>query len=188
MRFKLSCADFSFPLLPHDVALKIIALLGFRGVDVGLFAARSHLRPEKELYHPGKNGAALRRRLEQEGLAATDIFLQLHQSFVDFAVNHPDPSRRKFAKEQFLKALDYAAAAGSSHITILPGVIFKSESRAVSLARDAEELSWRVEKAAAMKLTVAIEPHLAACAPARCARPRPWRHPRLRPLYAQRRS
>lgn len=170
MKLKLSCADFSLPLLSHDFALKVIALLGCRGVDLGLFAGRSHLRPEKELSHPGKNGATLYRRLEREGLVAADIFLQLHESFVDFALNHPEAARRKFARQQFLRTLDYAAAAGSKHVTILPGVVFKSESREKSLARAAEELSWRVEQAAAMKLTAAIEPHLGSIADTpRCA-------------------
>jgi sugar phosphate isomerase/epimerase len=164
MKLKLSCADFSFPLLPHDVALKMIAWLGWRGVDIGLFAGRSHLRPEKELAHPEKKGAALRGRLAAEGLVAADIFLQLHENFTDFAVNHPDVARREYARQQFLKTADYAAAAGSKHLTILPGVTFKTESRAPSLARAADELSWRVEQAATRKLTVAVEPHLGSIA------------------------
>ncbi|HWX18332.1 MAG TPA: TIM barrel protein [Candidatus Binatia bacterium] len=160
MKLKLSCADFSFPLLPHDAALKVIALVGCPGADIGLFAGRSHLRPEAQLRHPSRSGAALCRRLAREGLVAADVFLQLHENFVDLAVNHPDGARRKFVRQQFLRTLDYAAAAGSKHITILPGVVFKTESRAESLARAAGELLWRVEHAAAMKLTVAIEPHL----------------------------
>ena len=160
MNLKLSCADFSFPLLPHDAALKIIALLECRGVDIGLFAGRSHLRPENELRAPVKNGTSLRRRLSSAGLTAADIFLQVHENFADYAVNHPEMARRKFAREQFLRTLDYAAAAGSAHVTILPGVVFKTESRATSLVRAADELLWRVEQAAEMKLTLGVEPHL----------------------------
>src|SRR5215471_7465055 len=135
MKLKLSCADFSFPLLPHDATLNLISLLGLRGVDIGLFAGRSHLRPETELRAPVKNGERLRRRLLRHGLAAGDIFLQVHENFTDFAVNHTEPARRKFARSQFSRTLEYAAAAGSKHITLLPGVIFKRESRAISLAR-----------------------------------------------------
>ena len=157
---KLSCADFSFPLLSHEAALGVISLLGLRGVDIGLFAGRSHLRPEKELNRPEKNGSALRMRLEKQGLVASDIFLQVHDNFADFAVNHPEAERREFARKQYLKTLDYAAAAGSKHVSILPGVTFDGESRETSLGRAAEELSWRVERAASMKLTVGIEPHV----------------------------
>ncbi|HYV27250.1 MAG TPA: TIM barrel protein, partial [Candidatus Eisenbacteria bacterium] len=160
MNLKLSCADFSFPLLLHEAALNLISVLGLRGIDIGLFAGRSHLRPETELRQPKKNGERLRRRLAKYGLAAADIFLQVHENFRDFAINHPEPSRRNFAREQFVRALDYAAAAGSKHLTILPGVSFKNESRAASLACAADELSWRVEKAATTKLAAGIEPHL----------------------------
>src|SRR5215469_14267978 len=160
MKLNLSCADFSFPLLSHDAAVQVISLLGLRGVDIGLFAGRSHLRPEKELNRAEKNGAALRRRLKEQGLVAADIFLQVHDNFADFAVNHPEAKRREFARRQFLKTLDYAAAAGSNHVSILPGVAFADESRDISLARSAEELAWRVERAASMKLTVGIEPHV----------------------------
>ncbi len=160
MKLKLSCADFSFPLLSHNAVLKIISLLGLPGVDIGLFKGRSHLRPEKELRNPPKNGATLLRRLADEGLTAADVFLQVHENFADFAINHPDSSRRKFARQQFLKCLDYVAAAGSKHITILPGVKFAGESHEKSLARAADELLWRVERASALKLTVAVEPHV----------------------------
>ncbi len=34
---RLACADFTFPLLPHDKSLDLIAMLGFEGVDIGLF-------------------------------------------------------------------------------------------------------------------------------------------------------
>lgn len=47
MQLKLACADFSFPLLSHDGALDLIAMLGFDGVDIGLFEGRSHLWPSR---------------------------------------------------------------------------------------------------------------------------------------------
>jgi sugar phosphate isomerase/epimerase len=111
---KLSCADFSFPLLPHDAALKLISLLGLRGVDIGLFAGRSHLPPETELRRPAKNGQKLRRRLAGHGLVITDVFLQVHENFTDFALNHQQPSRREFTRSQFSRTLEHAAAAGSN--------------------------------------------------------------------------
>src|SRR5205823_5165152 len=102
MKLQLSCAEFSFPLLSHDAALKVITLLGWHGVDIGLFSGRGCLRPEVELRKPTKSGAALGRRLAQHGLVAADIFLQLHENFMDCAVNHPEPARRRFARQQFL--------------------------------------------------------------------------------------
>jgi sugar phosphate isomerase/epimerase len=156
---KLSCTDFSFPLLEHEQALAVIALLGLRGADIGLFEGHGHLKPSRELLKPARSGATLKRKLAAEGLKAADIFLQLHAGFVEFAINHPDAKRQKFAQEQFLRALDYAQAAGSAHITVLPGVTFDRESRATSVSRGVDQLAWRVGKAKAAKLQVAVEPH-----------------------------
>ena len=160
MKLKLSCTDFSFPLLDHDRALAVIALLGLRGVDLGLFEGHGHLKPSLELKLPARSGAKLRRRLDSHGLKAADIFLQVHAEFAAFALNHPAAKRRAFARDQFLRALDYAHAAGADHVTILPGVTFDGEPRATSLARSANELAWRVAAAKAAKLQVAVEPHV----------------------------
>lgn len=46
MELKLSCADFAWPLLPHERVLDHIRGLEIEAVDLGLFAGRSHLRPE----------------------------------------------------------------------------------------------------------------------------------------------
>jgi len=157
---KLSCTDFSFPLLDHDRALAVIALLGLRGADIGLFEGHGHLKPSRELLKPARKGAALMRKLAAHGLKAADMFLQIHSGFSEFAINHPQAKRREFAREQFRRALDYARAAGSAHITILPGVTFDGESRAASISRSADELAWRVGQAEAAKLQLAIEPHV----------------------------
>jgi sugar phosphate isomerase/epimerase len=160
MKLNLSCTDFSFPLLDHDRALAAIALLGLRGVDVGLFAGHGHLKPARELLRPARSGMALKRRLASHGLQAADIFLQIHAGFVEFAINHPAARRRAFAREQFRRTLDYANASGSAHVTILPGVTFDGETRAASVSRSADELAWRTGQAKLAKLQVAIEPHV----------------------------
>ena len=36
MKPKLACADFTFPLLAHDKVLDLIAMLEFKGADIGL--------------------------------------------------------------------------------------------------------------------------------------------------------
>ena len=160
MKLNLSCTDFSFPLLDHKSALTVIALLGLRGVDVGLFEGHGHLKPSLELVKPVRHGTALKRKLAAHGLKTADIFLQIHAGFIDFAINHPDAKRREFARDQFLRALDYAQATGSAHVTILPGVTFESETRGDSISRAADELLWRVERTKGTKLQLAVEPHV----------------------------
>jgi sugar phosphate isomerase/epimerase len=160
MKLKLSCADFSFPLLEHDRALAAIALLGLRGADIGLFEGHGHLKPSRELVDPEQNGARLKRRLNEHGLKAADIFLQLDGNFAEFAINRPEANRRIVARDKFLRTLDYACAAGAEHVTILPGVTFEGEPPADSLSRSAEELAWRVRQAKAVNLQLAVEPHV----------------------------
>jgi sugar phosphate isomerase/epimerase len=160
MKLNLSCTDFSFPRLDHDRALAVIALLGLRGADIGLFEGHGHLKPCQELAKPTRNGGVLKRRLAAHGLKAADIFLQSHESFAEYAINHPDAKRREFTREQFVRVLDYARAAGSAHVTVLPGITFAGESRGASLLRSAAELEWRVGQAKAVELQLAVEPHV----------------------------
>jgi len=141
-------------------AMAVIALLGLRGADIGLFEGHGHLKPSAELKKPAANGAKMKRRLAAHELLASDIFLQIHAGFVEFAINHPEAKRREFAREQFLRALDYTNAAGADHVTILPGVTFENESREKSIARSADELAWRVVQAKKHKLQLAVEPHV----------------------------
>src|SRR5882724_1115463 len=146
-RLKLACADFTFPLLPHDRVLDLIAMLEFDAVDIGLFEGRSHLWPSKEFKSPTKSGNQLRRKLTERGLKCADVFLQMNPSFIPYAINHPEPARRRRARDWFLKTLDYAAAAGAKHVTTLPGVRFENEAPRDSWRRTCDELSWRVVQA-----------------------------------------
>lgn len=165
MSYRLACADFTFPLLPHDDVLRLIAMLGFEGVDIGIFEGRSHLWPSHEFADLGAAASRLKARLDNLGLAAADIFLQMDPDFPPFAINQPDAARRSHARTWFLHTLDYAAATGSHHVTILPGVEFPAESPADSWARAVDELGWRVEQAATRGLVLGVEAHVGSLAP-----------------------
>lgn len=162
---KLACADFSFPLLDHDSSLALIAMLGMDGVDIGLFEGRSHLWPSREYLNPTRSGKALGRKVRDLGLKTADVFLQMAPDFVPFAINHPESSRRRKARDWFLKTLDYAAAAGARHVTTLPGVRFEDEPPARSLGRSVDELAWRVEQARKHRITFAVEAHVGSIVP-----------------------
>ena len=164
MKLKLACSDFTYPDLPHDQALRLISMLGIRGVDIGLFEDRSHLRPSSEFGNVRRSARRLKKRLDDCGLVAADIFLQLALDYESHAVNHPQPRRRAQAREAFLKALDYTAECRGRHLTALPGAHFAEESRRDSLARAADELAWRVERAKEQGITFAIEPHIGSFA------------------------
>lgn len=160
MPAKFACADFTFPLLPHDQVLQLIAMLEFDGVDIGLFEDRSHLWPSREFSNVGVSARQLKQKLDDRGLKAADIFLQMAVDFAPYAVNQPEAAPRQKARDWFLKTLDYAAACDCRHITTLPGIHFESESYADSLARSAAELAWRVEQAKSYNIIFGIEAHV----------------------------
>jgi sugar phosphate isomerase/epimerase len=163
---KLACADFTFPLLPHDRALDLIAALDLGGVDVGLFEGRSHLWPSKEFADLDRNAASLARKLSDRGLKPADAFLQMDPDFVPFAINQLDQARRQKARDWFERTLEYAARLGSPHVTTLPGVYFEAnESKETSWRRSQDELAWRVERAQQHKIIFGVEAHVGSLAP-----------------------
>lgn len=157
---RLACADFTFPLLHHDGALRLIQLMEFAGVDVGLFEGRSHLQPSTELQQPEKSGQALQRKMADRNLVVADVFLQMDPDFVPYAINHPDATRRHKARDWYLRSLDYAEACGCHHVTALPGVHFAEEPLDTSLQRTVEELAWRLEQAVPRGLVFSVEAHV----------------------------
>ena len=165
MQLKLACADFSFPLLEHDQVLDLIAMLGFEGVDIGLFEGRSHLWPSRVFKKLELSARELSKKLCDRGLRTADIFLQTAPEFVSLAPNHPDARRRRKARELFSRTLDFASACASGHVSALPGVHFPEEPRAASLARCCDELAWRVEQAAARGIVFSVEAHVGSIVP-----------------------
>lgn len=162
---KFACADFTFPLLSHLQALDLIAVLEFQGVDIGLFEGRSHLWPSREFEDLKDSARNLKAKLDDLGLEAADIFLQMDADFVPFAINHPEPSRRAKARDWFSKTLAYAAECGSRHVTTLPGVYFEGVSEEEAFDRSLDELAWRVEQAQAHDIIFGVEPHIGSISP-----------------------
>ncbi|MBI2195146.1 MAG: sugar phosphate isomerase/epimerase [Planctomycetes bacterium] len=165
MKLNLACADFTFPLLPHEKVLDLIALLGFEGVDIGLFEKRSHLQPSQEFRNIGRSARNLARRLGDRGLRPADVFLQVDGSFVTFASNHPEARKRRKARDWFEKTIEYATGCGARHVTGLPGADFNGVPHAESFRRCCEELAWRVEKARDARITFSVEAHIGSVVP-----------------------
>ena len=157
---QLACADFTFPLLEHAHALRLIASMGFAGVDVGVFAGRSHLPPDRVAADPVGQGARLRRELDACGLSLNDVFVQLGTEPALHAVSEADDGVRRRDREQFRRCVEFARAAGATHLTGLPGVPTRDGP-----ARAADESAWRLEVAAAADLVYAIEPHVGSNCP-----------------------
>lgn len=157
---KFACADFTFPLLSHDKVLELIRLLDFTGVDIGLFSGRSHLRPEIELTNAATCARQLKSRLVDKDLLPSDVYLQLSTSPFVYAINHPNVEQREFARDAFLRLLDYACELGADHITCLPGMPFPHEKKDEGLKRSYDELAWRLDKTKDLPVVFSVEPHI----------------------------
>jgi sugar phosphate isomerase/epimerase len=165
MQLPLACADFTFPLLPHDQVLDLIAMLGFDGVDVGLFEGRSHLWPSRVFPTLRDSARELSRKIGDRGLRVADVYLQTAPDFVSLAPNHPEAGRRAQARDLFSRTVEFAAECGCGHVSALPGVRFEEESADASWLRCRDELSWRCAEAKKQGITFSVEAHLGSIVP-----------------------
>lgn len=161
---KLSCADYSFPSLPHAQALRLVAMLGFSGVDLGLFAGRSEIQPAVRPLDVPPLVAELRPVLDAVALPVADVFVQVSGDFTSRAVNHPTASVRAQVLDQLTVNLDLAAALGAPGMTVLPGALF-GDGWEASLDRAAESLARLVLAAQERGLALSVEPHIESLIP-----------------------
>ncbi len=157
---KFACADYTFPLLSHSKVLDVIKLLECPGIDIGLFSGRSHLRPESEFQNLKTNARNLKQQLDDRGLVASDVFLQLDTDLAKMAINHPEERIRQYGRDQFLNLIEYATELGADHITCLPGMFFPEVEEQKSLDTIHEELNWRVEQVKKTRLHFGVEAHI----------------------------
>jgi sugar phosphate isomerase/epimerase len=156
---RLSCADYTWPLLPHAGALDLIRALGCDAVDLGFMSNRSHVRPERAHGSVPATAGAIRERVESRGLAVADVFAIPFTDFETMSANNPNPAEQARSMEFFADAVEFASLVGAPGLTTLPGVIFEGDTFGQALARSAEGLNRRVELAAARGLAISVEPH-----------------------------
>jgi sugar phosphate isomerase/epimerase len=82
----------------------------------------------------------------------------------EIAPNQRDHALRDQRRREFSAAVRVASELRIRGLTILPGVTW-AEDPAASWAVCVEELSWRVEEAAALGVELRIEPHAGSIAP-----------------------
>ncbi len=157
---KLACADFTWPLLPHDRVLAHIRALDIEGLDLGVFGGRSHIRPEVVRSDIPMWAGILKERIAGAGLELADFFFQPTAEFAIMAVNNPDPAQLEKARALFGDMLELARRLDAPGMTMLPGVRFGDESPEVSIRRSAEALKWYVEAAAQHGIALSVEGHI----------------------------
>jgi sugar phosphate isomerase/epimerase len=162
---QFSCADFTFPLLPHDKVLALLRLLEIEGVDLGVFVDRSHVQPKDIVGNVPAAVNKMRASLAANGLVAADVFLQTGAEPAVNAANHPHAAVRNANREMFQRVLEFCAGLDCRHLTGLPGVWHADEDKSADWQRAVEEASWRSETARAAGVTYAIEPHIGSMLP-----------------------
>lgn len=156
---RLSCADYTWPLLRHPSALDLICALDCDAVDIGFMGQRSHVRPERIHGAVPLAAGAVRERVESRGLLVADVFAIPFTDFETMAANNPDPDDQARSLEFFADAVEFAALLGAPGLTTLPGVLFAGDSFDEALRRSSEGLRRRVELAAGRGLAMSVEPH-----------------------------
>lgn len=159
MKLRLAGSDFSFPLLSFERALEILNLLELPAVDVCLFEGHNHLNPSVELSKPELQGKRLLSKVKDRGLQIADVFLVAATNRMTLAPNNPSIVDNQSSREIFLRGLDFLSAAGASHLTQLPGVVFPELGAERSFDRSVIELAWRADTASKQGIVFAVEPH-----------------------------
>ncbi len=157
MAIKLGVADFTWPLLPHEDVVQLIKMLDFDGLDLGVFAGRSHIRPEMIRQDIPMWSGIIRERLDRAGLDVADVFLAPSLQLDEFAINSPDPGQQAESRAIFSDVLEFAHRIGAPGITMNSGVRFPGETASSSLRHSAEGLRWRVDEAARHGIQIRIE-------------------------------
>ena len=163
---RLSCADYSFPLLPYDVNLALIKGLEFDGVDVAVFSGNPNNPPEEVTADPTGVGGKVKAMTENAGLVVADVFPIVITDFrpgfdvQSAAPNNPSAEVRRQARDDFRRFVEFTLVCESPGLTILPGCLFEGNDPSRDWGLATEELAWRVEVAENAGLELGFEPHI----------------------------
>lgn len=156
---KLSCADYAFPLLRHEVVFDLIKGMKFGGINIGLFEGRSHLQPSECISNPRSNSGFILENCRKRNLTLAELFLTPGRDVTELAINHPSKSERLRSREIFMKILDFADLCQPSCFDLLPGIDWPEDPRGAWECCVAE-LNWRIEIMKGRNYPLTIEPHV----------------------------
>src|SRR2546427_7083005 len=90
MTLRLATADYSFPKLEWEQTLRLARDINMQAMDLGIFAGRSHLRPDEIFSNVPRSATRVSDALRANGLAIADVFLSRGQCLK----NTPSITRR----------------------------------------------------------------------------------------------
>lgn len=163
---RLSCADYSFPLLPYDVNLALIKGLEFDAVDVAVFSGNPNNSAEDVIADPTGVGRMIKAMTDDAGLVVADVFPIVITDFrpvfdvQSAAPNNPSAEVRSQARDDFRRFIELTLVLESPGLTILPGCPFEDSDPDRDWGLATEELAWRVQVAEEAGLELGFEPHI----------------------------
>jgi sugar phosphate isomerase/epimerase len=160
---KLSCSDYTWPVLSHEAVMAVIADLGFAGVDIGVFHEASHVTLSSVRRDPLSRGEQVLDLAAGVGLAVADVFLTADPDLARLCPTSRAGSDQDRLREIFEDVLTFAAATGSRGVTLLPGVVMPGQSVEDAISLAAEGLEPLVRRGADAGLAVSVEPHVGSC-------------------------
>lgn len=163
---RLSCADYSFPLLPYQVNLDLIKGLEFDAVDVAVFSGNPNNSAEDVIADPNGVGRQIKAMTDGAGLLVADVFPIVITDFrpvfdvQSAAPNNPSAEVRSKARDDFRRFIEFTLVLESPGLTILPGCPFEDSDPDRDWGLATEELAWRVGVAEEAGLELGFEPHI----------------------------
>jgi sugar phosphate isomerase/epimerase len=163
MSVDLSCNDYAWPMLSHEVVLAIIADLGFAAVDIGLFAEATHVTVSSVRAGPQARAEKVRGAVEARGLGVADVFLTASGDISRLTPTSRHGDDESQLRELFGAVLDFAEGLDAPGVTLLPGVVEEGVSVGGAIELAAEGLAPLVEMGAKRGFAVSVEPHVGSC-------------------------
>ncbi len=155
---EFSCADYTFPLLSRVQTLRLLRLLDFNWVDIGLFERNSRFLPSELMASSADFTRNVITDMQSTEIRVADVFLQIGIEPSDLSTNDPNPKVRARNREVFFRSLNFCHDIGCTHMTGLPGVNHGVAEQDYAIA--VEEAAWRLGQCKQAGILYSIEPHI----------------------------
>ena len=130
---RLACRNDSFPLLPHETILDLVAGLGFDAYELIFIGDRPPVPLSRLRGDLARVADELGEHVAARGLDWSDVFVIPATEFTTMTANHPDLHEREGGRELFREMLEFAARVGAPGLTMLPGIDWPGESHEESV-------------------------------------------------------
>ena len=159
----LSCATYSWPSLSLENSFKLISMLGFDAVDIGVFSGSSHITPEYVALNPITAASFIQRLLDRHGLKCADVFLIPATNFEGCNPMHDDLETFRNLNNFVSSTAEFCRHLRVKGLTVLPGTPSATESHEQAIGRVAPGLLRWLTLTKDQGIELSVEPHSGSC-------------------------